>query len=164
MCAAEDPSVASAIAAAASDLLTATAYAWERDRGGPLTNAAEALDRAARHVNRHAKPGRIPRTTELRSMARMIALMSRTSHEPTTVAVLQLVYALAGLADALADLRETRQQLAEARAARAAATYLRAYAPQAPAAASASAPSGRQRDAYQHVAPEPMATRSRAQQ
>jgi hypothetical protein len=126
---ASSPGVASAIAYAAADLLTATAHAWEARAAGPLSDAAEWLDRAA-----HDRCGRIParrvsQAGQLRTMARLIAVMGTGSRDRDTVAALHLVFTLAALAESLADLREAQDRLHQAQAARHAAGQLRQYQP-----------------------------------
>ncbi|MGH3681790.1 MAG: relaxase/mobilization nuclease domain-containing protein, partial [Natronosporangium sp.] len=49
-----DPAGAAGTARAAADLLTAAAYQWEGNRGGPLSEAAEVFDRAAYDQRIHA--------------------------------------------------------------------------------------------------------------
>jgi MobA/VirD2-like, nuclease domain len=155
---APDAETASAIAAAAADLLTATAQAWEGRRGGPLTDAADQFDRAAydlrRQRQRSRPPGRrVSHAVQLRAMARLIALMGAISHDRDTMAALHLLYTLAALAENLADLRDAQHRLHQARAARTAAAYLRAAAPP-PAAPTASPAPGPSR-----VVPPPDAAR-----
>lgn len=126
---APSPAVASAIATAAADLLTATAAAWEGRTGGPLTEAVEWFDRAAHELRRRVPAPRVSQAGQLRMMARLIGVMGTLSRDRDTVAALRLVYTLAALAEHLADLREVQDRLHQARAARRAAERLRAYRP-----------------------------------
>lgn len=116
------------IADGASDVLIRTARAFEGRRGGPLTDAAETFDRAAREPHRrHVRQSR--RAGDLRAMARLVAVMGRLTDDTETTAALQLVLHLSMLADNLADLREAQGRLHQARAARQAADQLRAVVP-----------------------------------
>ncbi|GAB7043987.1 MULTISPECIES: relaxase/mobilization nuclease domain-containing protein [Catenuloplanes] len=95
-----------------------------RARRRLLSRAADALDRAAR-------PQRSPpaRTSgHLRGLARLLHLTGQLGDDRNTAAVLQLLLALAHLADAIADLRDASRQLHHARDARQAARLLRAAA------------------------------------
>jgi hypothetical protein len=129
--AAGSPAVASAIAYAAADLLTATARAWEGDSGGPLTDAAEWFDQAAHDLCGRAPARRVTQAGQLRTMARLISVMGALSRDRDTAAALHLIYNLTGLAESLADLREAQDRLHQARAARHAAGQLRLYRPPA---------------------------------
>jgi hypothetical protein len=125
------PDTADAIALGASDLLTALADSRERGRRGPLTDAAEQFDRAARGGMRHHRSTtkyRSSQAVHLRSMARLIALMGAISIDKETADALHLLYTLAALAESLAVLHDARNRYVEARAARAAAERLRASA------------------------------------
>jgi hypothetical protein len=127
MRAAPGPAVASAIAAAAADLLTATARAWEGRAGGPLTDAADWFDRAVHELRGRAPAVRVSQAGQLRAMARLIALMGSRSRDRDTTAALHLVYTLAAFAESLADLREAQHRLWQARAARQAAGRLHGW-------------------------------------
>ncbi len=127
--AASSPAVASAIAYAAADLLTATARAWEGRAGGPLSEAAEWFDRAAQDLRGRAPARRVSQARQLWTMARLIAVIGAVSRDRDTVAALRLVFNLAALAESLADLRDAQDHLHQARAARHAAEHLRAYQP-----------------------------------
>ena len=122
-----DPGQGQAAAAAAADVLTSVAYAMEGDRRGPLHRAAEVFDRAARDTY-----GKIARATtrshDMRSMARLVALMGRVSGDNDAIAALALVMDLARLADTLEELRRAQQRLHQADAARQTAAALRAAA------------------------------------
>ena len=121
------PSRAQATAVAAADLLTSLAYTIEGDRRGPLHRAAEVFDRAARDLY-----GRVARNNgrsqQMRSMARVVALMGRISGDDDAIAALALVMDLARLADTLEQLRQAQQRLHQAEAARDAAKALRLVA------------------------------------
>jgi len=140
MRAASSPGVASAIAYAAADLLTATAHAWEGEAGGPLSEAAEWFDRAAHDRRGRVPARRVSQAGQLRTMARLIAVMGAVSRDRDTLAALHLVYMLAALAESLADLREAQARLSQARAARHAAGQLREF--QRPAGTEGARPPG----------------------
>jgi hypothetical protein len=131
MRAAPAPGVASAVAYAAADLLSATAHAWEGRTGGPLSDAAEWFDRAAHDLHGRVPARWVSQAGHLRAMARLIAVMGTVSRDRDTLAALHLIYTLAALAESLADLRQAQERLHQARAARHAAGQLRQY--QAPA-------------------------------
>ena len=123
------PGVASAIAYAAADLLTATAWAWEGRTGGPLSDAAEWFDRAAHDLRGRVPARRVSQAGHLREMARLIAVMGAVSRDQDTTAALHLIFTMAALAESLAELREAQDRLHQARAARHAAgqpSHLRA--------------------------------------
>ena len=140
MRAASSPGVASAIAYAAADLLTATAHAWEGRAGGPLSDAADWFDRAAHDLHGRVPARRVSQAGQLRTMARLIAVMGAVSRDRDALAALHLVYTLAALAESLADLREAQDRLSQARAARDAARQLRQY--QRPAGTAGARPPG----------------------
>ncbi|XVU24203.1 relaxase/mobilization nuclease domain-containing protein [Actinoplanes sp. CA-054009] len=122
-----DPGAAQAAAEAAADTLRAVAFAVEGRRGGPLTDAAEVFDRAARA--RYREAGRATtRSYQTRAMSRLISLMGRTSGNDDTLAAMRLVLDLAALGDTMARLRDAQQRLHQAQAAREAAAALRAAA------------------------------------
>jgi hypothetical protein len=121
------PRAASAVAQAAADVLTSTARAFESRRGGPLAQAAEAFDRAAR-LPHGQPPPRHRRADQLRAISRLISVMGRLTGENDTTAALQLVLHLAALAEHLADLRHHQQRLHQVRDARHAADTLRSFA------------------------------------
>lgn len=124
MRAASSPGVASAIAYAAADLLTATVQAWEGRPGGPLSEAAEWFDRAAH--DRHRVPGRrVSPARQLRAMARLVAAGGRVSRE--SLSALHLIFTLAALAERLAELRDAQGRLDQAQAARNAVQQLHKY-------------------------------------
>jgi len=128
-----DPAEASAIGAAAAALLTSLAAAHEHRGGGPLTDAADLLHRTA-HEPRRPPSRHHTHAAHLRSMARLIGLMGAISNDRDAAAMLHLLYALAGLAENLADLREAQHRLHQVRTARFAAARLRAYVVPSPAA------------------------------
>jgi len=129
-----DPQAAQALAQAAADTLTAVASTVESRRGGPLTEAAERFDKAARAG--YAKVAKATsRSYELRSMARLVRLMGHISGDEDTFALLALVLDLARLGDTLAWWRRAQDAWHQADAAREAAAALRAWhATGAPAA------------------------------
>jgi hypothetical protein len=150
---------ASAVAQAAADVLTAAARSAEGRRGGPVTDAAEAFDRAARLRNGRPAP-RYRRADQLRAMARLIAVMGRLTGDQDTTAALFLIYHMAALAEHLADLRETQQRLHQVRDARWAAKTLRTSAYAAPTVPAGSP----QRSATPSGGPAPSPSRSAATQ
>lgn len=117
---------ASAVAQAAADVLTSAARAVEGRSGGPLTDAAQAFDRAARLRNGAPAP-RYRKADHLRAMARLIAVVGRLSSDRDFAAVLFMIHHMVALAEHLADLRETQQRLHQARDARRAAQQLRGF-------------------------------------
>ncbi len=122
-----DPAAAQAAAQAAADTLHAVALAVEGRDGGPLSDAAEVFDRAARAQYRRVA-GATSRSYQMRAMSRLVTLMGRVSGDEDTLAALRLVLDLAALSDTLAHLREAQQRWHQAQAARAAAAALRAAA------------------------------------
>src|SRR5262249_56522455 len=96
-----DPDAAQAAAQAAADTLHAVAHAVEGRHGGPLTDAAQLFDRAARGQYRRVA-GATSRSYQMRAMARLVALMGRVSGDEDTLAALRLVLDLAALGDPLA--------------------------------------------------------------
>lgn len=122
-----DPGAACDAASAAGDNLFAVAHAVEGRRGGPLTDAATAFERASQELY-----GRTPRRTGtgdgLRSLARLLTA-SRHAHRGDAVQFLHLVQQLIALSDAVAHLRDVQGRAAQAAAARHAADRLRTVAP-----------------------------------
>ncbi|WP_239098602.1 relaxase/mobilization nuclease domain-containing protein [Micromonospora qiuiae] len=116
------------LAEAAADVLAATARASEGRHGGPLTEASETFDRAAREP--HQRRLRRPHLAvgQLRSMARLISAVGRLSRADDTTAALQLVLRMSMIADNLATLREAQERLHQAQAAHHAAERLRSIA------------------------------------
>lgn len=127
-----DPGAASDAASAAGESLFAVAYVVEGRRGGPLTDAATAFERASQELY-----GRAPRRTVtgdgLRSMARLLTA-TRHAHRGDAAQFLHLVQQLMALADAVAHLRDVQGRAAQAAAARQAADRLRTIAPRRPVA------------------------------
>ncbi|WP_249714705.1 relaxase/mobilization nuclease domain-containing protein [Rhizomonospora bruguierae] len=121
------------LAESAADVLASTARAFEGRKGGPLTDASETLDRAARDPHRR-RPGHHlhPAAGQLRSMSRLISAVGRLTSDDDTAAALQLVLRMSMIADNLATLREAQDRLHQARAARQAAESLRRIAAIAP--------------------------------
>jgi MobA/VirD2-like, nuclease domain len=121
-----DPQAAQALAQAAADTLTGVASTVEGRRGGPLSEAAERFDKAARAG--YAKVARgTSRSYELRAMARLVRLMGHISGDEDTFALLALVLDLARLGDTLAWWRRSQDAWHQAEAARDAAEALRAW-------------------------------------
>jgi hypothetical protein len=112
------------VAQAAADVLTSTARSAEGGHGGPLTEAAEAFDRAAR-LPHGQPPPQHRRADQLRAMSRLISVMGRLTGDQDAVAALQLMLHLAALGEHLADLRHHQQRLHQVRDARHAASTLR---------------------------------------
>ena len=119
-----DPASAADAAWAAADLLTGVAYVVEGRRGGPLTQAAETYDRAARELHRE-----VPKPTSsgrgLRTATRLL-LDAGTVLQPRSelVQLAALLRQLIALAQAVERLRLAQSRLAQATAARAAARQL----------------------------------------
>jgi hypothetical protein len=131
-----NPEETTGIAAAAADMFTALAVEWEGTGGGPLTRAAELFDRAVdeRAPRRPAAAG--TPGYPLRTIARILAATGSRREQNDLHAMMQLVRAMAGIADAVADLRAVQQRLSQVAAARQAAAHLAAYqAPQPDAVA-----------------------------
>jgi hypothetical protein len=120
--AATHPAAAADLAHATADALSVTARIVEGRRGGPLTDAADAYDRAARELHGRT-PRPTPAGTSVRAIARLLASTGRASKSETTQ-VLALVANLAALAAAVAQLRDSQQRATQAAAARAAAEHL----------------------------------------
>ena len=121
------PGGAAAAGYAAADTLTVTARHAEGRRRGPLHEAAEMFDRAAR-LPHGRTPARTRRAAQLRAMARLIGVAGQLADNDALFGMLRLIVNLSLLADALAELRESQQRLHQARAARTAARLLRAAA------------------------------------
>ncbi len=123
----EEPTAAGDAAHAAADTLAATARVVEGMRGGPITDAADAYDRAARELWARP-PHRTPTGDGLRATARLLSMAGRAGRDETTQ-VLALMANLAALADAVAALREAQTRASQAAAARDTAERLRTVAP-----------------------------------
>lgn len=134
------PARAAGIARAAADVLTATARAWEGDRGGPLTEAAEVFDRAA-HDQRVAATRNNVHATRMRSAARLILLNAALSRDDDSSATTRLLLTLAVILDGLAAIREAQRLHHQAEAARETARRLRSWKPPAGQTATAAAAS-----------------------
>jgi hypothetical protein len=137
---AHDPAGAADAAWAASDFLTAAGRVVEGRRGGPLTDAAQTYDQAARELH-----GKVPAPTSagtgLRAAGRLL-LSAQVSQRSEAKQLLALMAQLSALTDAVTRLREAQDRAGQARAARQAAEALRAatarYAgPSVPVAAAA---------------------------
>ncbi len=139
-----DPSGAADAAWAASDFLAAAGRVVEGRRGGPLTQAAQTYDQAARELH-----GRVPAPTAagtgLRAAGRLL-LSAQVALPSEIKQLLALMAQLSALTDAVTRLREAQDRAGQAFAARQAAQALRAvparYAgPGAPVGAASPAPS-----------------------
>ena len=121
--AASDPASAADAAWAASDFLAAAGRVVEGRRSGPLTDAADQYDLAAREMFR-AAPRPATAGHGLRAAGRLL-LAAHVAKPSETRQLLALLAQLAALADAVTRLRETQQRAAQAAAVRAAAEQLR---------------------------------------
>jgi hypothetical protein len=130
-----DPDAASDAAAGAADALTAAARVAEGSRGGPITDAARAYDRASRELYGRP-PVRTSQGSALRHAARALSLAGRATPSEREQ-LLALIVALAGLAEAVAQQRAMQDRLAQATAARDTAVRLRHVAPTRPGAVAA---------------------------
>jgi hypothetical protein len=142
-----NPARAAGIARAAADVLTATARAWEGDRGGPLTEAAEVFDRAAHDQHVTAARGNV-HATRMRSAARLILLNAALSRDDDSSATTRLLLTLAVILDGLAAIREAQRLHHQAEAARDTARRLRSWKP--PAAQTAAAAPAASTAPHQH--------------
>ncbi len=127
------PDAAGAVALAASDLLTATAWNLEGQAGGPVTSAARLLDRAARNLMGQVPVRRSPQVGSVRQMARLIGTMGRVADDSELGMALRMMWYLAQFAEHLADFRAAQQRMHQAEAARLAARQLQELAAAAPA-------------------------------
>jgi hypothetical protein len=121
--AATDPAAAADAAWAASDFLAAAGRVVEGRRGGPLSDAADQYDKAARELFGRAP---VPTATGggLRAAGRLL-LAARVVKPSETAQLLALLAQLTVLVEAVTRLRETQHRAAQAAAARAAAEQLR---------------------------------------
>jgi hypothetical protein len=103
-----DPDGSADAAWAAGDTLAAAAAGVEGERGGPLTDAAEAFDRAGRESHRRI-PARTDTGTALRAAARMISVLCPGTRQPAAQ-MAALTVALAALAAAVGDLRAAQHR------------------------------------------------------
>ena len=118
-----DPAAASDAAWAAADFLTAAARVVEGRRRGPLTDAADEYDRAAREVfGRNPQPRHAGH--ELRRASRLLLAARAVNHRDSRQ-LLELLARMIAFTEAVARLRETQQRAAQAAAARRAAEQLR---------------------------------------
>jgi hypothetical protein len=121
---ANDPAGAADAAWASSDFLTAAGRVVEGRRGGPLTDAAQTYDQAARELH-----GKVPAPTSagtgLRAAGRLL-LSAQVAQRSETKQLLALMAQLSALTDAVTRLREAQDRAGQARAARQAAEALRA--------------------------------------
>jgi len=136
------PGDAGAVAAAAADLLTATAWQLDGAAGGPATSAARLLERAARDLTTRASALSSP-ARRIRHTARLVATMGRLVDDRGTALALQLIADMAEFAETLAELRTAQTRHHQAAAARLAAEQLRALAATAPTGTSTSSPAAR---------------------
>jgi len=121
---ASDPSGAADAAWAASDFLAAAGRVVEGRKGGPLTEAAQTYDQAAREL--HGKvPAPTAAGTGLRAAGRRL-LSAQVAQPSETKQLLALMAQLSALTDAVTRLREAQDRAGQARAARQAAGTLRA--------------------------------------
>ncbi len=121
---ASDPSGAADAAWAASDFLAAAGRVVEGRKGGPLTEAAQTYDQAAREL--HGKvPAPTAAGTGLRAAGRLL-LSAQVAQPSETKQLLALMAQLSALTDAVTRLREAQDRAGQARAARQAAQALRA--------------------------------------
>lgn len=125
-----EPGAASDAASATGDSLFAVAFAVEGRRGGPLTDAATAFERASQDLHGRT-PRRTPTGDGLRSMARLL-VATRHGQRGDSARSLHLVQQLMALADAVAHLRDVQGRAAQAAAARQAADRLGTIAPRRP--------------------------------
>ncbi len=116
---ASDPSGAADAAWAASDFLAAAGRVVEGRKGGPLTEAAQTYDQAARELH-----GKVPAPTAagagLRAAGRLL-LSAQVAQPSETKQLLALMAQLSALTDAATRLREAQDRAGQARAARQAA-------------------------------------------
>jgi hypothetical protein len=120
---ADNPAAAADAAWAASDFLAAAGRVVEGRAGGPLTDAAQQYDHAAREMF-----GRTPAPTAAGTGLRVAGrlLLSAQVAKPSELRqLLALLAQLSALTDAVTRLRETQQRAAQAQAARRAAEQLR---------------------------------------
>lgn len=123
-CIDSDPAGAADAAWAASDFLAAAGRVVEGRKGGPLTEAAQTFDQAAREL--HGKmPAPTAAGTGLRAAGRLL-LSAQVAQPSETRQLLALMAQLSALTDAVTRLREAQDRAGQARAARHAAERLRA--------------------------------------
>ena len=120
---ADNPAAAADAAWAASDFLAAAGRVVEGRKGGPLTDAAQQYDCAAREMF-----GRTPAPTAAGTGLRVAGrlLLSAQVAKPSELRqLLALLAQLSALTDAVTRLREAQQRAGQAQAARRAAEQLR---------------------------------------
>lgn len=123
-CVDDDPAGAADAAWAASDFLAAAGRVVEGRRGGPLTEAAQTYDQAAREL-RSEVPAPTAAGTGLRTAGRLL-LSAQVAQPSETKQLLALMAQLSALTDAVIRLREAQDRAGQASAARHAAEELRA--------------------------------------
>jgi hypothetical protein len=134
-----DRAAAQAAAAAASEMLQAVSWLVEHKRGGPLRDAADSYDRAARDLHRRTVPA-TARSRTVRSAAGAL-ICNRLVRRAETRQLLALLSDLTSLTESLARLRETQGRAAQAQAARRTSEQLAAeHTRRATAASAAVAP------------------------
>jgi hypothetical protein len=121
---ADNPAGAADAAWAASDFLTAAGRVVEGRRGGPLTDAAQTYDQAARELH-GTTPAPTAAGTGLRAAGRLL-LSAQVAQRSETKQLLALMAQLSALTDAVTRLREVQDRVGQARAARQAAQALAA--------------------------------------
>ena len=123
-CVDSDPAGAADAAWAASDFLAAAGRVVEGRKGGPLTEAAQTYDQAARELHSQV-PAPTAAGTGLRAAGRLL-LSAQVALPSETRQLLALMAQLSALTDAVTRLREAQDRAGQARAARHAAQALRA--------------------------------------
>ena len=119
-----DPARAADAAWAASDFLAAAGRVVEGRKGGPLTDAGQTYDQAAREL--HGKtPAPTAAGSGLRAAGRLL-LSAQVAQPSETRQLLALMAQLSALTDAVTRLREAQDRAGQARAGRRAAEELRA--------------------------------------
>jgi len=128
---------AAGLLAACSDGLQAAARSAEGTRGGPLSDAAAAYDRAARVPYEARRDQVVQRRSSaadaqlaalrLRTAARAVARAGRSTGEHDVGTTIQAVAALLALTIAVARFHEAQQRQVQAAAARQAAARLQAW-------------------------------------
>jgi hypothetical protein len=122
-----NPNAAADIAHSTADALNVTARVVEGRKGGPLTEAATAYDRAGRELwGRTAV--RTSTGDGMRAAARILSFAGR-AHRGESAQFLHLVTQLIALTEAVAQMRDAQGRAAQAEAARRAAHHLRHVAP-----------------------------------
>lgn len=125
------PGAASDVAHATSDVLSVLSHVVEGRRGGPLTQAADAYDRASRECWSRTAPPRAA-ANQLRRTAQLLHQLGR-ANDSDSAAVMTLVVELLRLVEEVARLRDQQQRAAQASAARRALERLDDASPAQPA-------------------------------